>query len=212
MKGLFITFEGTEGSGKTTIINNLINELKFKKYQVVKTREPGGVDISEQIRNIILNVGNTKMDKITEALLYAASRRQHLVEVVVPQLNEGKIVICDRYIDSSLAYQGYARGIGIDKVYSVNQFATEGLLPNLTIYIKVHPEIGLKRIKSNKRNQNRLDLETLDFHKQVYLGYKEIAKKFPSRFKVVDGEQGLDCVYENVKAIILDYLENRNDK
>lgn len=115
MSGLFITFEGTEGSGKTTLINKVVDYLNSKNIKNIKTREPGGIKIAEEIRNVILNVDNTQMDKITEALLYAASRRQHLVEKVIPYLEEGYVVICDRFIDSSLAYQGYARGIGIDK-------------------------------------------------------------------------------------------------
>lgn len=210
MKGIFITFEGTEGSGKTTIINNLIKELKSNNYDAISTREPGGVDISEQIRNVILNVDNTKMDKVTEALLYAASRRQHLVEVLIPGLENGKVVICDRYIDSSLAYQGYARGIGIDKVFAINQFAIDGLFPDLTIYIKVAPEIGLSRIERNERMQDRLDLETIEFHKKVYDGYIEVGKKFSNRFKVVDGERDISLVYKDVKAIVFDFLENYN--
>ena len=162
MKGLFITFEGTEGSGKTTLIDKVENYLNDKGFKVVKTREPGGIKIAEQIRNVILDVNNTKMDKITEALLYAASRRQHLVEKVLPNLEKGYIVICDRFIDSSLAYQGYARGIGIDKVYKINLSATDGILPDYTFYIDVRPEVGLARIAKNNREQNRLDLENIN--------------------------------------------------
>lgn len=207
MKGLFITFEGTEGSGKTTIINNLKEELESKGYDVITTREPGGGKIAEQIRDVLLNVDNTKMDKITEALLYAASRRQHLAEVVVPNLRQGKIVLCDRYLDSSLVYQGYARGIGFEKVYEINQFATEGIMPDLTIYIDVYPSVGFKRINENHRNQNRLDLETRSFHKLVYEGYQKLIQKFPKRIKVVDGEKPLLEVCEQVNNIIFSYLE-----
>ena len=167
MKGLFITFEGCEGSGKTSVITKLTEYLENKGYKVYKTREPGGSKIAEDIRNVILDVNNTNMDKITEALLYAASRRQHLVEKVIPYLNDGYIVICDRYLDSSLAYQGHARGIGIDKVYDINISATEGLLPDLTVYMDVEPKIGLNRIHNNNREQNRLDLEKINFHEKV---------------------------------------------
>lgn len=210
MKGIFITFEGTEGSGKTTIIKKIYDELKMRGQPVIKTREPGGGRIAEQIRNVILNVENIKMDKITEALLYAASRRQHLTEIVIPHLEKGTIVLCDRYLDSSLAYQGYARGIGIDKVYQMNQFATEGILPDLTIYIDVAPNIGLERIKKNQRNQDRLDLETKEFHQLVYEGYQIIAKRFPERIKVIPGEKLCDEVYIKVRNEIFSFLERKN--
>ena len=210
MKGIFITFEGTEGSGKTTIINNIEKELKEKGFKVIKTREPGGSNISEEIRNIILNVENVEMDKITEALLYAASRRQHVIEVIKPHLEKGYIVLCDRYVDSSLAYQGYARGIGIEKVYQLNQFAIEGLLPDLTLYIDVKPEIGLKRISNNHRDQDRLDLEALSFHELVYNGYAEIVKKFPERIKVIPGNTDIEKVNTMVTKEIYNHLELYN--
>ncbi len=202
MKGLFISFEGTEGSGKTTLIENILKHYTEQGYSVVKTREPGGSKIAEDIRNVILDVNNTKMDCITEALLYAASRRQHLTEKVIPYLDKGYIVLCDRFIDSSLAYQGYARGIGIEKVYQVNQVATNGLLPDVTIYVDVHPEVGLSRIKKNNREENRLDLEEIEFHNKVYEGYNQVAKMFPERFIVVDGEQSRDKVFLDTITII----------
>ena len=202
MKGLFITFEGGEGSGKTTLINRLYEKLEADGLKVYKTREPGGVEIAEQIRSVILNVNNTKMDKRTEALLYAASRRQHLIEVVIPKLEEGYIVLCDRYIDSSLAYQGYARGIGINEVLNVNLFATSGLLPDKTIFVDVAPEVGLARIKDNNRNQNRLDLEQMSFHKMVYEGYKKVEEMFPDRFISINGDQDQDKVFNDCLDVI----------
>lgn len=208
MKGLFITFEGTEGSGKTTLIDKVENYLNEKGFKVVKTREPGGIKIAEQIRNVILDVNNTKMDKITEALLYAASRRQHLVEKVLPNLEKGYIVICDRFIDSSLAYQGYARGIGIDKVYKINLSATDGILPDYTFYIDVRPEVGLARITKNNREQNRLDLENINFHKNVYEGYKQVEKLFPERFININGEQSIDMVFNDIKSKLDSILES----
>lgn len=207
MKGIFITFEGTEGSGKTTIIENIERDLRDKGYLVVKTREPGGSKIPEEIRAIILNVKNVEMDAITEALLYAASRRQHLKEVVIPYLDKGYIVLCDRYVDSSLAYQGYARGIGIEEVYQINQFATENLMPDLTLYIDVSPEIGLKRVQKRSDKQDRLDLESMQFHQNVYDGYQILAKKFSDRIKVISGKEELSNVYENVKNEIFSFLE-----
>ncbi|MDD3170724.1 MAG: dTMP kinase [Bacilli bacterium] len=206
MNKRFITFEGGEGSGKTTIINRLVKDLEEKGIKVLKSREPGGSKISEQIRNVILGVENVKMDYITEALLYAASRRQHLEEIVKPALNEGYLVICDRYIDSSLAYQGYARGLGIDEVYNLNYYATGGLLPDLTIFIDVIPEEGLSRISKNNRSKDRLDLEQMDFHHRVREGYLELVRRFPERIKIVDGNGNLEEVYLAVKKIVFENI------
>lgn len=202
MKGYFVTFEGTEGSGKTTVIEKVEQYYINKGYKVVRTREPGGSKIAEDIRNVILDVNNTSMDPITEAMLYAASRRQHLVEKVIPYLEQGYIVLCDRFIDSSLAYQGHARGLGIDKVYQMNLMATNGLLPDVTIYVDVKPEVGLSRIKSNNREQNRLDLEKISFHEKVYEGYYLVSKMFEERFKVVNGDQTRECVLNDTLAIL----------
>ena len=143
MSGFFISFEGGEGSGKTTIASMIKEALTKEGYHVVLTREPGGVEIAEKIRDIIHDVKYTNMDRKTEALLYAASRRQHLVEKVIPALEKGYIVICDRYVDSSMVYQGIARGIGIDEVYQMNLFATENILPKRTIFFDILPEDGL---------------------------------------------------------------------
>ena len=210
MKGFFITFEGTEGSGKTTVIEKVEQYYTEKGYNVIRTREPGGSKIAEDIRNVILDVNNTNMDSITEAMLYAASRRQHLVEKVIPYLEKGYIVLCDRFIDSSLAYQGHARALGIDKVYQLNLIATNGLLPDTTIYIDVRPEVGLSRIKSNNREQNRLDLEKLSFHEKVYEGYYLVSQMFKERFKVINGEQEREKVF-NDTVLVLDELINRGN-
>ena len=210
MEGLFITFEGCEGSGKTTLIKKVSEELSKQGYTIVMSREPGGSKIAEDIRNIILDVNNTEMDDITEALLYASSRRQHLVEKVLPHLEKHEIVLCDRFLDSSLAYQGYARGIGIEKVYNINLSATDGMLPDLTIYVDVKPEIGLKRIESNKREQNRLDLEALTFHNKVYEGYEIVSKMFKDRIKCINGNQEIDKVLKDCMEIINKFLKDRN--
>jgi len=206
MAGLFITLEGGEGSGKTTVSEMIATQLRKEGYQVVLTREPGGVDIAEQIRNVIVNVNNKAMDAKTEALLYAASRRQHLVERVVPVLNNNGIVICDRFIDSSLVYQGIARHIGIEKVYQMNLFATEELMPSLTIFFDVAPEIGLKRLNDNNREKNRLDLESLQFHQDVYEGYKTIQAMFPDRIKSIDASADVNSVYQQALDLIRMYL------
>ena len=159
---LFITLEGPEGSGKSSVMEKVYERLLSEGYEIVKTREPGGTPIGEQIRNVILNQDNTKMDIRTECLLFAASRRQHLVEKIWPSLKQGKLVFCDRYLDSSLAYQGYARKLGMDNVLNVNLFATENTYPDLTLFFDVAPEIGLERInKNHNREVNRLDVEKL---------------------------------------------------
>lgn len=207
----FISFEGGEGSGKTTIIKQLKIDLEKQGFKVLQTREPGGSEISEGIRQIILNIANVKMDPRTEALLYAASRRQHLVEVILPALQNGNIVLCDRFVDSSLAYQGYARGLGINQIYELNRFAIEDLLPGLTIYLDLDPKIGLRRIKDNNRACNRLDLESLEFHKKVREGYLLIAKQYPTRIKVVNGSLSKEKLYEEVKKIVLDYFNINGD-
>lgn len=207
MSGKFITFEGGEGSGKTTIANLLRDKLEKDGYSVVLTREPGGVAIAEQIRDIIVDVNNTKMDSRTEALLYASSRRQHLVEKVIPALKENKVVICDRYVDSSLVYQGIGRGLGIDEVYNMNLFATENILPDLTIFFDIKPELGLQRVYSNKNREiNRLDLEKLDFHQKVYDGYLTICDKFPERIIKIDASLSIEEVYQSVYNEVIKHL------
>ena len=204
---MFITLEGPEGSGKTTAVEAAVKELEARGYQIVRTREPGGTPIAEQIRNVILDKANTKMDPRTEALLYAASRRQHLVEKVWPALKEGKIVICDRYLDSSLAYQGGARGLGIDNILNVNMFATENTFPDLTLLFDITPEEGLKRISANaNREVNRLDLEKLEFHHKVRNTFLELAKKYPERFVIIDASKSREEVAKATLEAILSKL------
>ncbi|MBM4765335.1 dTMP kinase [Bacillus sp. B15-48] len=200
-QGLFISMEGPEGAGKTTIIRMLTSKLEQEGITVIATREPGGIDIAEQIRNVILNTNNTAMDARTEALLYAAARRQHLVEKVRPALAEGKLVLCDRFIDSSLAYQGHARGLGIDEVYSINQFAIEDLMPRMTFYFDLEPHIGLERIRKNDhREVNRLDLETIHFHEKVREGYLFLVEKFPNRIVKIDAAKPISEVFAEVEG------------
>lgn len=192
---MFITLEGPEGSGKTTAVEAAVKALEAKGYKIVRTREPGGTPISEQIRNVILDKENTAMDPRTEALLYAASRRQHLVEKVWPALKEGKIVICDRYLDSSLAYQGGARGLGVDNILNINLFATENTFPDLTLLFDIKPEEGLKRIAANaSREVNRLDLEKLEFHNKVRETFLLLAKRYPERFVIIDASKSREEV------------------
>lgn len=206
----FITFEGPEGSGKTTIIEH-IRRLLAETHEVVKTREPGGIPISEKIREVLLTKEHD-MDGRTEALLFAASRRQHLVERVIPALEARKIVLCDRFIDSSLAYQGIARGIGFDDIMAVNKFAIDTHMPDLTIYLKLDPETGLQRIRDNARENNRLDDETIDFHKKVVLGYNELSELYPDRIKIVDAAQSVENVVTDTFNIINTYIQSRGEE
>ena len=205
---MFITFEGGEGAGKSTAIKRIVEKLTSEGYEIVLTREPGGTPIAEEIRNVILDKKNTAMDPRTEALLYAASRRQHLVEKVIPALKEGKLVLCDRFIDSSLAYQGGARGLGIDKILALNQYATDGYYPELTLLFDVDPRIGLARIAANKgREVNRLDLEKIDFHDSVRKTFLELAKRFPDRYVVLDASKPFNQVVEDAYNAVKEKLQ-----
>jgi len=208
MRGLFITIEGNDGSGKSTVIKSLKEELAKLNLDVIYSREPGGSYVAEKIRDVILDVDNIKMDKKTEALLYAASRRQHLVETVYPALDEGKIIICDRFIDSSLAYQGVARGIGVDEVLEMNQFATEGFMPDLTIYLLVDAKLGLSR-KKNQKELDRLEIEKLEFHELVYNAYQSLAKRFSDRVRIVDGSGTIEEECKNVNDIVISFIKER---
>lgn len=208
--GFFITIEGPEGAGKTTVMQDVFEQLQTEGYDLISTREPGGIRISERIREIILNNEFTEMDGRTEALLYAAARRQHLVEKIEPAMAQGKIVLCDRFVDASLAYQGYARGLGIDEVLSINEFAIGKLMPNLTLYFDVDPEIGLKRIAQNdNRELNRLDVESLSFHQAVRTGYQEVVKRYPNRIHVIDASQSQEEVTKYVLNVLKKTLESR---
>ncbi|MDY6276302.1 MAG: dTMP kinase [Bacilli bacterium] len=204
---MFVTIEGPEGSGKSSVTKEVVKLLEQEGEQVVLTREPGGTPIAEQIREVILNKENTKMDPVTEALLYAAARRQHLVEKVWPLSKEGKIIISDRFLDSSLAYQGGARGLGIDYILEMNQFATEGYYPDLTLLFDLDPRIGLARIAANKgREVNRLDLEKIDFHDSVRQTFLSLAKRFPERFVILDASKPFDEVVQDAYHAIKDRL------
>lgn len=207
--GRFITFEGPEGSGKTSVIQAVRDFLVQEGYDILTTREPGGSKIAEEIRDIILNKDNTEMDAATEALLYAASRSQHHAEVIVPALKAGKVILCDRFIDSSLAYQGYGRELGVDNVLKINQFGIGDHMPDVTIFIDVPPAVGLKRVFDNTgRKVDRLDLEPVTFHETVYQGYKLLANKFEDRFVVIDGTNDVETVIEDTIQVLKSYLHN----
>lgn len=212
MKGLFISFEGPEGAGKTTVLQEVATRLKEQGHAVVVTREPGGIPIAEKIREVILDANHQAMDGKTEALLYAAARRQHLVEKIIPSLEQGSIVLCDRFIDSSLAYQGVARGLGLEEVFSINEFAIESYMPNCTIFFDVPPKVGLERIwKDKEREKNRLDLEAIEFHERVYKGYKEVITRDVKRFRIVDARQLQAQVIEKVWKIVSSEVNMHKD-
>ncbi len=209
MKGLFITFEGNDGSGKSSVIAKAKQILEEAGYTVTLTREPGGSTIAEKIRTLILDPKNLGMDDRTEALLYAASRREHLIKTVLPALEKGNIVLCDRFLDSSLVYQGLARNIGIEEIYNLNMFAVEGKLPDLTLFVQVRPEVGLSRISLDNRELDRLELEGLSFQEKVYRGYQYLAQQFPQRIKVINGECSKEEVCNQAVEIIMNFVKEQ---
>lgn len=204
---MFITFEGPDGSGKSTVIKKVYEKLINDGYPIVLTREPGGTPIAEKIRNVILDNDNTALDARTETLLYAASRRQHLVEKIWPALREGKIVLCDRFLDSSLAYQGGGRHLGIENVLNVNLFATENTYPDLTLFFNISPEEGLKRVSADKKRvADRLDNENENFHHDVYNAFLKVVNDNKNRIVVIDATKSIDEVVDSAYKIIKDRL------
>jgi len=207
LKGLFIALEGPDGSGKSTMIKGLEEYFKKKGMDVLITREPGGTPIGEAIRKILLDNRNRSMFPETEALLYAASRGQHVREKILPAIKAGKVVLCDRFILSSLAYQGVGRGLGIEEVRMINDFAIKGIRPDLTLFYHIDPETTLQR-KTRKRGGDRLESEGIDFHRKVYLGYLEILKKYSNNVKIIDAtktkkevlNQSIYCIEEFLKG------------
>ena len=206
-KGFLVTLEGPEGAGKTSVLEALIPILEDRGVEVLTTREPGGVLIGEKIREVILDPSHTQMDPKTELLLYIASRRQHLVEKVFPALAAGKLVIMDRFIDSSVAYQGFGRGLDKEAIDWLNEFATDGLKPDLTLYFDIEVEEGLARIAANSdREINRLDMEGLDLHRKVRQGYLSLLEKEANRIVKIDASLPLDQVIENTQQLLFDRM------
>lgn len=197
-KGLFITIEGPDGAGKSTQIPFIKRFLEEKGYKVLLTREPGGTVIGEKIRDILLDKEHKEMSDVTEALLYAASRAQHVAELIIPALKEGKIVLCDRFVDSSMVYQGKGRNLGLESIRDINDFATIGLKPDLTILLDLDPEIGLNRVKKVKE-VDRLEQEKLTFHRKVYEGYMELATMYPERIKVISANRSIEEVSKEIE-------------
>ena len=202
MKGLFISIEGPDGSGKSTQIENIKRYFHDKGREIVFTREPGGTAIGERIRSIILDNNCREMDFMTEAMLYAASRAQHVAQVIRPALEEGKTVICDRFVDSSIAYQGYGRGLG-ESVKIINKFAIGDCIPDVTFLLKLSPDIGKTRIETNRGDKDRLEHEKLSFHMEVYRGYLALEAENPDRIVGIDATRSI----EEIKADIYSRLD-----
>jgi dTMP kinase len=195
---LFITFEGPDGSGKTTQARLLAEYLRARGYAVVLTREPGGTTIGEQVREVILSTRNRTMRNETEVLLFSAARAQIVAEVIRPALAEGKIVLCDRYADSTLAYQGYGLGLDLDALRAITRFATGGLMPDLTFFVDVPVEVGLARRQHGETN--RLDQKDVDYHTRVHNGYLELVRAEPHRFVVIDGTRAIDVIQQDIRT------------
>lgn len=210
MSGIFISFEGPDGAGKTTALNALIPLLKERtNKELVESREPGGSEIAEQIRKIILAVHDEKMDDRTEALLYAAARRQHVVDVIRPALAADKVLLSDRFVDSSIAYQGGGREIGTKEVAEINDFAIDGTLPDLTIYFDISPEVGLSRIrKDHEGEMDRLEQEALSFHKRVHDSYLDLVEANPDRIKSINADQAPEKVVSDALTVIIKRFPN----
>lgn len=211
-KGHFITIEGSDGVGKSTQIANIENFFKRLDYEVIITREPGGTNIGEKLRTILLDADNKEMDSVTEMLIYAASRAQHVKEVIEPGVNRGCIVISDRFTDSSIAYQGYGRGLG-DSVKIVNNYATYGIEPDLTFWLDLDPRIGRKRIELGRKSSDgeevldRIELEKLDFHDKVRMGYEASYELNPDRVKKIDASVSSEEVWAQIKDCLDAYIE-----
>lgn len=201
MSGLFIVIEGPDGSGKTTQIKLISEYLKNKGYDIMLTREPGGTRIGEDIREIILDNENIEMSYVAEALLYAASRAQHVYEKIIPAIREDKVVICDRFIYSSLVYQGVGRELGIEKVKEINEFAIQGLNPDITLFFDISPEVALNR-KTKYNRGDRLEKEDISFHKNVYNGYMKLIKMYPNDIKVIDATKNIEEVSNQIKVVL----------
>lgn len=199
---MFITFEGPEGSGKTSQIVLLADYLREQGYEVVQTREPGGTSIGDQIRAVLHDVGNGEMQSVTELLLYSASRAQLVRELVEPALTEGKIILCDRYADSTIAYQGYGRGLDLQELKMLTEFATGGLKPHLTLLLDIDVERGLSRRQVGGDEMNRLDLEAVSFHQKVRSGYHTLAKAEPERWVIVDADRPVEIIQRDLCEIV----------
>ena len=201
MQGIFISMEGPDGSGKSTQIQLLSDYLRKKGYEIIVTREPGGNRISEAIREIILNKDYTEMDYMTEAMLYASARAQLMAQVIRPAIEAGKAVISDRFVDSSAVYQGMARGLGVEEIYRLNEFAIQGMMPGLTIHLDLPASVGLERAKG-RAALDRMELEKAEFHEKVAQGYRDLAALAPYRIKTIDATQSIEEIHKEIVAYV----------
>jgi dTMP kinase len=208
--GLFISFEGPDGSGKTTQADVLALFLRKRGVPIVETREPGGTPVGEQVRHVLLAPGGAPMTPLVMALLLSAARAQHVHDVIRPALDSGQTVICDRYADSTLAYQGYGMGLELEQVRTLTSIATAGLQPDLTVYVDVTPEVGLARMAA-RGGRDRLDSETLEFHQRVRNGYRALMDQDPDRWIRIDGAQSPDQVHAEVVRAVQSRLRPMED-
>lgn len=205
-KGIFITIEGTDGSGKTTQIKLIEEYLKQKEFDVIITREPGGTKVSEKIRDLILNPENTDITSITEMMLYASARAQLVGQLIKPALKEDKAVICDRFVDSSFAYQGFGRGVDLKTIADVNRAAVDGIDPDITFFMDIDPEVAIKR-RIESTGADRIEREKLDFHKKVYQGYKKLSILYPERIKTIDAANTVEEIFNEIKEYLDELLD-----
>ncbi len=204
-KGIFISLEGPDGSGKSTQIRYIVEYLESRGYETVLTREPGGTSIGEKIRDVILDRENSEMDPMTETMLYAASRAQHVAQVIRPALEQGKVVICDRFVDSSIAYQGFGRDLG-DCVAYINEYAIMGCVPDITFLMKLPPEEGIGRIGSGEKD--RLESEKISFHQKVYEGYEYLVKTYPARIRGIDASGSIGEIRAEIEKQLEKLIED----
>ncbi|MCH9633842.1 MAG: Thymidylate kinase [Chlamydiae bacterium] len=206
-KPLFITFEGGEGSGKTTLIESIRLFFEERGCDVVKTREPGGTDLGEQVRELLLHQKGTEISPMAELLLFLTSRVQHIQEIILPSLKQGCVVLCDRFNDSSIAYQGHARGLGMDLAQQLCDQACSGLTPDLTFILNLDPSKGLKRIQKMEKEWDRLEDLNLSFHEKVHEGYQILAQEQPSRIFLIDAAETKEKVFEGARGILRAVLQ-----
>jgi dTMP kinase len=206
MSGIFISFEGGEGAGKTTLIEELSSSLAQLHFKILKTREPGGTKLGEHIRSLLLQHKDLSISPRAELCLFLASRAQHVEEIILPALKAGKVVLCDRYNDSSLAYQGVARGLGIDEILPFCEFATSHLQPNLTLYLDLDPKIGLARALEHRKDTDRIESEKIAFHQKIREAYHLLEKKFPKRFRMIDASKSPKEVFNDAFAIVKEVM------
>ncbi|MDD2486624.1 MAG: dTMP kinase [bacterium] len=210
--GVFISIEGPEGAGKSTHLNRLKDALATEGYDVILTREPGGTTISDSIRALLLDAGNDNMTSLTELLLYAAARAQHMQEVIIPSLQAGRVVLCDRFTDSTIAYQGYGRGLDIQLIKHLNDLATGAVYPHLTIILDLDPALGLERVNrfrhGGQDSKDRLEREDISFHQRIRKGFLRLAAKEPARYRIIDASRSIENVFASLFATVTDYLRH----